>query len=105
MAPRLMLDLSMCPNAGLLDDSVDRYPSIRCERKLPCSRTTEGGIQLPDPKVDEASMFRRRGEFKFCGHGYQLCDRASLHLLHHFASMGLYRDLANAKFAAYLFIQ
>ena len=36
---------------------------------------------------------------------YQVCDRVSLHLLHHFPAMGLHRDLADVQLQSNLFIQ
>ena len=39
------------------------------------------------------------------GHFYEVGERVGFHLLHHLAAVRLYRDLANAEFAADLLIQ
>ena len=46
-----------------------------------------------------------RREAESLGHFHQLCERVGLHLSHHFASVCLHRDLADAELPADLFIQ
>src|SRR5437773_10251096 len=51
------------------------------------------------------SELSRRSHTESRRHGDQLGKRVCLHLAHHLASVGLYGDLADAKFSADLFVQ
>ena len=89
----------------LLDDRVDRYQGMGW---LDNARGGAAGIDggtPPERGTAAGSVLRRGAQSEALGHCHQVRKRVGLHLAHHLTSVRLHRDLADAEFAANLFVQ
>jgi hypothetical protein len=93
-------------NAGLLDDRVDRYLDMGSVRRLIADESRGRTAERKDGSGRSADyQFRRRPQAEARGHCHQVRKRVGLHLAHDLTSVRLDGDLADAEFAADLFVQ